>query len=189
MLRTVAIPEEHFTFSVAAASEAQKRLALAVVLGLFAIFVLLLAPLSNIQSPRLLRPGLYDGFNALIVIPWILTFPDVFVPGNLVGGLQSTPYIHFFWHAGFPTLVIAYVLLKDVPPEKRYWHGSVIGAVWFSIALTATVVFVAASIFIMGDPILPRMQRDPLHLNSQWLYLGAPTALLSVCSSSTSATA
>ena len=214
MLRTVAIPEEHFTFSVAAASEAQKRLALAVVLGLFAIFVLLLAPLSNIQTGRhdsfvpvytmamfvidaitavflfaefsivrtraLLAISSGYLFNALIVIPWILTFPDVFVPGNLVGGLQSTPYIHFFWHAGFPTLVIAYVLLKDVRPEKRYWHGSVIGAVWFSIALTATVVFVAASIFIMGDPILPRMQRDPLHLNSQWLYLGAPTALLSV---------
>ena len=214
MLRTVAVPEAHFTFSVAAASEAQKRLALVVVLGLFVIFILLLAPLSNIQTGRhdsfvpfytmamfvidaitavflfaefsivrtraLLAMSSGYLFNALIVIPWILTFPDVFVPGNLVGGLQSTPYIHFFWHAGFPTLVIAYVLLKDVPPEKRYWHGSVSGAVWFSIALTAIVVFVAASIFIIGDPILPRMQRDPLHLNSQWLYLGVPTALLSV---------
>jgi signal transduction histidine kinase len=67
-----------------------------------------------------------------------------------------------------------------VPPGKRYWHGSVIEAVWFSIALTAIVVFVAASIFIIGDPILPRMQRDPLHLNLRWLYLGVPTALLSV---------
>jgi hypothetical protein len=214
MLRSVAFPEEHFTFSVAAASEAQKRLALTVVLGLFVIFILLLGPLSNIQTGRhdsfvpvytmamfvtdaitavflfaefsivrtraLLAISSGYLFNALIVIPWILTFPDVFVPGNLVGGLQSTPYIHFFWHAGFPTLVIAYALLKDEAPEKRYWHGSVIGAVSFSIALTAIIVFVAASIFIIGDPILPRMQRDPLHLNSQWLYLGVPTALLSV---------
>jgi hypothetical protein len=52
MLRTVAVPEAHFTFSVAAASEAQKRLALVVVLGLFVIFILLLAPLSNIQTGR-----------------------------------------------------------------------------------------------------------------------------------------
>jgi signal transduction histidine kinase len=214
MLRAVSVPEEHFTFSVAAASEAQKRLALAVVLGLFVIFILLLGPLSNIQTSRYdafvpaytMAMFVTDGitavflfaefsivrtrallaissgylFNALIVIPWILTFPDVFVPGSLVGGLQSTPFIHFFWHAGFPTSVIAYALLKDGAPDKRYWRGSVIGAISFSIVLTVIVVFVAASIFIMGDPILPRMQRDPLHLNSQWLYLGVPTVLLSV---------
>ena len=205
---------EHFTFSVAAASEGQKRLALIVVLGLFAIFILVLGPLSNIQTARhdsfvpvytmamfvtdaitavflfaefsivrtraLLAISSGYLFNALIVIPWILTFPDVFVPGNLVGGLQSTPYIHFFWHAGFPILVIAYALLKGATPKKRYWHGSVVGAVSFSITLTAIVVFVAASIFILADPILPRMQRDPLTLNWQWLYLGVPTVLLSV---------
>ena len=121
MLRAVSVPEEHFTFSVAAASEAQKRLALAVVLGLFVIFILLLGPLSNIQTSRYdafvpaytMAMFVTDGitavflfaefsivrtrallaissgylFNALIVIPWILTFPDVFVPGSLVGRL------------------------------------------------------------------------------------------------------
>jgi signal transduction histidine kinase len=76
--------------------------------------------------------------------------------------------------------VIAYALLKDEAPDKRHWRGSVIGAISFSIALTAIVVFVAASIFIIGDPILPRLQRDPLHLNSQWLYFGGPIVLLSV---------
>ena len=214
MTRTTIVAEEHFTFSVEAASQAQKRFALAVLLGLFVIFFLLLGPLSNIQTGRIdafipaytMAMLVTDAitavflfaefsivrtrallviasgylFNALIVIPWILTFPDVFVPGNLIGGLQSTPYIHFFWHAGFPALVIAYALLKDADPEKRYWHGSVIRAVSFSIALTAIVVFVAALIFIISDPILPRLQRDPLHLNSRWLYLAVPTALLSV---------
>ena len=53
MLRSLAVREEHFTFSVAPASEAQKRLALAVVLGLLVIFILLLGPLSNMQcAPR-----------------------------------------------------------------------------------------------------------------------------------------
>ena len=215
MPRTTIVAEEHFTFSIEAATQAQKRFVLAVVLGLFvAPFLLLLGPFSNIQTDRvdafipayamamivtdaITAAFLFSEFsivrtrallviasgylfNAIIVIPWILTFPDVFVPGNLIGGLQSTPYIHFFWHAGFPISVIAYALIKDASPEKRYWRGSVIGAVSFSIALTSIVVLVAASIFIIGDPILPRLQRDPLQLNSQWLYLAVPTALLSV---------
>jgi hypothetical protein len=214
MLDAAAVPEKHFTFSVAPASEAQKRLVLAVVLGLFVIFILLLGPLSNIQTKRYdafvpaytMAMFVTDGitavflfaefsivrtrallaissgylFNALIVIPWILTFPDIFVPGSLVGGLQSTPYIHFFWHIGFLILVIAYALLKDEAPDKRYWRGSVIGAISLSIALTAVVVFVASSFFIIGDPILPPMQRDPLHLHSRWLYLGVTTVLLSL---------
>jgi hypothetical protein len=121
MLRAVVVPEEHFTFSVSAASETQKRLALAVVLGLFVIFILVLWPLSNFQTSRydafvpaytmamfvtdaitavfliaefsivrtraLLAISSGYLFNALIVIPWILTFPDVFVPGSLVGRL------------------------------------------------------------------------------------------------------
>ena len=141
--------------------------------------VFLFAEFSIIRTRALLVIASGYLFNAIIVIPWILTFPDVFVPGSLIGGLQSTPYIHFFWHAGFPTLVIAYALLKDADPEKRYWRGSVIRAVSFSIALTAIAVLVAASIFIMSDPILPHLQRDPLQLNSRWLYLAVPTVLLS----------
>ena len=99
--------------------------------------VFLFAEFSIVRTRALLVISSGYLFNAIIVIPWILTFPDVFVPGNLIGGLQSTPYIHFFWHAGFPTSVIAYALIKDATPEKRYWHGSVIGAVSFSIALTS----------------------------------------------------
>jgi signal transduction histidine kinase len=212
-LSSAAVAEQNFTFSSEAASQAQKRLALVVVLGLFLIFVVLLGPFSNIQPGRtqafvpaytmvifvtdavtavflfaefsivrtraLLAISSGYLFNALIVLAWYLTFPDLSVPGSLLGGLQSTPYIHFFWHAGFPVSVIVYALLKDRPPEKRYWHGSVIGAVSFSVALTAIIVFVVASIFVIGDPVLPRLQADPLHLNPQWLYLAVPIVLLS----------
>ena len=208
------VPQEHFTFSVEAASRAQKRLALLVVLGLLVVFFALLGPFSNIQTGRtdafipayamaifvtdaitavflfaeffivrtraLLAISSGYLFNALIVIPWFLTFPDVVMPGNLLGGLQSTPYIHFFWHAGFPISVIVYASLKGGPPEKPYWPGSVIGAVSVSILSTAIIVLAAALIFILSDPVLPRLQRDPLQLNSQWLYLAVPTMLLSI---------
>jgi hypothetical protein len=35
-------------------------------------------------------------FAALTVFAWALTFPGVFGPTRLLGGLQSTPYIYFF---------------------------------------------------------------------------------------------
>jgi len=52
-------------------------------------------------------------FTALVVIPWMLTFPGVFAPMGLLGaGLQSTNWLYVLWHAGFPMFVIAYALLK-----------------------------------------------------------------------------
>src|SRR4029077_10989023 len=84
-------------------------------------------------------------FNALIVIPWALTFPGVFAPSGLPGaGLPSTSWLYILWHAGFPTFVIAYALLKDCDPTRRLWQGSVRMAIVSSIAITAAIVCAAA---------------------------------------------
>src|SRR6476620_8404302 len=161
MLTTAAVvpEEEQFILSTLSPGPAQKRLALAVVLGLFAVFVLITAgPLAGV------RPGRVDAFvpayaaamfacdsitaillfaqfsilrsraalviasaylfTALILIPYILTFPGVFVPTGLLGGLQSSASIYVLWHCGFPLFVIAYTLSKDRVPAKRLWNGT-----------------------------------------------------------------
>jgi hypothetical protein len=52
-------------------------------------------------------------FTALMLIPFVLAFPGLFTPeGGLVGGMQSTSWIYFFQHAGFPLFVIGYALSK-----------------------------------------------------------------------------
>ena len=159
MKTTPAAPEEQdFVISSLSPSQAQKRLALGVVLALLVAFFITAGPLSTIQLGRIdafvpayatalfvidsitavllfaqfsiLRSrallAIASGylFTALIVIPWMLTFPGVFTPSGLLGaGLQTTNWLYILWHAGFPTFVIAYALLKDADPTKGCGGG------------------------------------------------------------------
>src|ERR1700674_2096812 len=104
--------------------------------------VLLFAQFSILRSRALLAIASGYLFTALMLIPWMLTFPGVFAPGGLLGaGLQSTSWLYTLWHAGFPMFVIAYALLKDTDPAKRLWRGSAGAAILSSVAMTAAVVW------------------------------------------------
>src|SRR3984893_19159821 len=103
--------------------------------------VLLFAQFSILRSRALLVISSGYLFTALMLIPFMLTFPGVFTPGGLLGaGLQSTNWLYTLWHAGFAMLVTAYALLKDADVAKRLWRGSVGAAILSSVALTAAVV-------------------------------------------------
>jgi signal transduction histidine kinase len=53
-------------------------------------------------------------FTAFAALSHALSFPGLFSPTGLLGaGPQTTAWLYFFWHGGFPILVIAYALLKD----------------------------------------------------------------------------
>jgi signal transduction histidine kinase len=140
--------------------------------------VLLFTQFSILRTPALLVISSGYLFTSLMLILWILTFP--FAGKGLIGGLQSPPYIYFYWHVGFPIFVIAYALTKDADPGKRFWHDKVSAAIALSAALTAAVVFVAAYLFILDDSVLPALQLDVLRSNSLWLYAGVPTLLLTI---------
>src|SRR5258708_11116327 len=97
---------------------------------------LLFAQFSILRSRALLAIASGYLYTALIVIPWMLTFPGVFSPGGLLGaGLQSTSWLYTLWHAGFAMFVIAYALLRDADPVKRLWRGPPAGAPLFSVSL------------------------------------------------------
>jgi signal transduction histidine kinase len=117
-------------------------------------------------------------FAALMPIAWILMFPGVFVPEELIGGIQSRAYIYFFWHAGFPIFVIFYALLKDAEPGKRFWHGTVSAAIALSVVLTVSIVLTLAVFFSVESSILPRVELDPLRFSPLWLYFAVPMASL-----------
>src|SRR5256886_12294689 len=86
--------------------------------------VLLFAQFSILRSRALLAIASGYLFTALIVIPWMLTFPGIFTPGGLLGAelRQSTHWLYISWHAGFPMCVIAYALLKDADPANELWQ-------------------------------------------------------------------
>jgi signal transduction histidine kinase len=53
-------------------------------------------------------------FSALMAVSHALSFPGLFSPTGLFGaGPQTTAWLYFLWHGGFPLLVIAYAMLDS----------------------------------------------------------------------------
>jgi signal transduction histidine kinase len=143
--------------------------------------VLLFAQFSILRSRALLAISSGYLFTALILVPWMLTFPGIFAPSGLLGaGLQTTAWLYIVWHAGFPTFVIAYAMLKDRDPAGRLPEGSVSVAILSSVAITASIVFAAAFLVIAGDELLPHLMLDTVHLSGLWPYAAGFASLLSL---------
>ena len=134
--------------------------------------VLLAAQFSIVRSSALAVLASGYLFAALIMIPWMLTFPGVFTPSGLLGaGLGSTQWLYNLRQLGFPTFVIAYALLKDVDPTKRLWQGSVAGGILSGVALTSALVCAATVLVTAGHSLLPRTMLDPVHGSSLLIYI------------------
>jgi signal transduction histidine kinase len=143
--------------------------------------VLLFAQFSILRSRALLAIASGYLYTALIVIPWMLTFPDVFAPGGLLGaGLQTTNWLYTLWHAGFPIFVIAYALLTDADPAKGLWQGPPGAAILSSVAVTGVVVCAVTFLVITENNLLPRTSLDPVRFSTLWLYVGGCLTLLIV---------
>ena len=143
--------------------------------------VLLFAQFSILRTRAILVVASAYLFTALILIPYVVTFPGVFVPTALVGGLQSSGWIYVLWHCGFPLFVIGYALSKGESASNRFSKDTPRAAIARSVALTAGLVSVAAFVCIAGDALLPHIMLDAARFSPQWPYLvGAPIAVASI---------
>jgi signal transduction histidine kinase len=143
--------------------------------------VLLFAQFSILRSRALLALASGYLFTALIVIPWMLTFPGVFTPGGLLAaGLHTTNWLYILWHAGFPIFVIAYSLLKNPEPTKGLWQGSMRAVILSTVAMTAALVCAGTLLATAGHALLPRTMLDPIHFSTLRLYIAGSQVLLSV---------
>jgi signal transduction histidine kinase len=144
--------------------------------------VLLFAQFSIVRSRALAVLASGYLFAALIVIPWMLTFPGVFAPGGLLGaGPYTSQWLYNTRQLGFPMFVIAYALLKDAAdPTKRLWQGSVAAGILSSVALTAALVCAATLLVTAGHALLPQTMLDPVHFAPLRLYIGGGQTGLSV---------
>jgi hypothetical protein len=144
--------------------------------------VLLFAQFSILRTRALLVLACGYVFTALIIIPFILTFPGVFQPGRgLLGGLQSSAWFYVLWHCGFSLFVFGFALLKDLDLGTPFWPGPVRSVIVLSVASTAALVAAAAFLCIAGEASLPAIMSDPLRFGPQWPYLvGAPIASLCI---------
>jgi signal transduction histidine kinase len=119
-------------------------------------------------------------FAALMVVPWMLTFPGVFAPDGLLGaGPQSANWFAILRYAGFPAFVVAYALLKDADPPQRLGEGSVGAAILSSVAITLAVVCAATVLVTAGDAYSPRIVIDRVHFSALGVYV--TTSCLILC--------
>jgi signal transduction histidine kinase len=114
------------------------------ILNDFTTSVILFGQFRILRSRALLVLASGYLFASLISIVQLLTFPDMFVAGGLLGaGPQTALWLCIFWHGGFPLIVIFYALLdasgREFASPPRIAIASalavVIGAVlacWFA---------------------------------------------------------
>jgi signal transduction histidine kinase len=141
---------------------------------------LLFAQFEITRSRALLLVACGYLFNALIVIPWMFTFPGIFAPGDMLGAdLQTAPWLSLIWRACFPLFVIAYALLNHAAPATQALRcpGLAVG----SASLTVVAAVVAVTLLTTrGIAALPPLLRDQVHLTTNWQYLSAGTVLLTL---------
>jgi PAS domain S-box-containing protein len=123
--------------------------------------ILLLAQYDLLRARPLLLLGCGYLFTAAMTISHALTFPGLFAPEGLLGaGPQSTAWLYMFWHGGFPLIVIAYALLKDVEGKAVGSRGSSCPAVSSGVAVTLATASALTLIATAGHDALPAIIVD-----------------------------
>ena len=91
----------------------------AVVLAETITAALLLAQFTIRGSAGLLVLACAYLFSAAMAVLHALSFPGLFLPAGLPGGAgQTTAWLYFLWHAGFPLAVLAYAWLPGAGDER-----------------------------------------------------------------------
>jgi signal transduction histidine kinase len=102
--------------------------ALIVVYGLTTY--LFLAQYRRIRSIPLLVLGTGSLYVTLVVLLQMMSFPNVFSPGRLVGdGPETTTWLWTFWHLGPPLFALPYAVMEGYrrPPRAQPEHVGRIG--------------------------------------------------------------
>ncbi len=141
----------------------------------------LLMALFSIQNSRaILTLAIGYLFQGLLVIPWVLTIPDVFTALGVTGNIQSTATISAIRRLSFPLFVIAYVLSshRDRVGEPQHSSGLMI-ARW--VVLTVIVAFAVSCYTIVEADKLPRLMTDTWNIAPLWQYVpGAAFGVYSI---------
>ena len=125
--------------------------------------LLLLGQFGILRARALLVLACAYLFSALMAVMHALSFPGLFAPAGLLGaGPQTTAWLYFLWHGGFPLAVIAYARMRD---DAGGSQGSAraaiawgVGATVLAVAgvtLLATAAHDALPVIMSGDRDVP----------------------------------
>lgn len=140
--------------------------------------VLLFSQFATSRSDGLLVLGAGYLFTAFMAVAHALSFPGLFAPQGVIGGGgQTTAWLYFFWHAAFPLIVLAYVLLDEAAKESlprrrtggalrlRGWWSSVTGACAVALVAVGLLTLVATG----GHDALPAIMAGNSDLPAKYV--------------------
>jgi signal transduction histidine kinase len=95
-------------------------------------------------------------FSAFMAVAHALSFPGLFLQSGLLGaGPQTTAWIYFLWHAGFPLLVIAYALTPTDARAQARVPGDPARAILACIGLVLALACGLTLFTTAGHDLLP----------------------------------
>ena len=126
--------------------------------------VLLFGQYGILRSRALLVLASAYLFSASMAVAHMLSFPGLFAQGGLFGaGPQTTAWLYFLWHAGFPLLVVVYALLNDRQRIDMPVPDGVSGRPGAEILYSAVAVLAATCAMMLvataGHDALPVIMR------------------------------
>src|SRR5258706_4675767 len=112
-------------------------------------------------------------FTALMALAHGLSFPGLFAPTGLLGsGQQTTAWLYFLWHAGFPVYVLAYARRAGASGDAIPEAGI---ATALAVALAGTLA-AAGVLFLFttaGHELLPVIMRGDSDASRKMLVAAA----------------
>ena len=119
--------------------------------------VLLLGHYSFLRTRALLVLACGYLFSALMAAAHGLSFPGLFAPGGALGaGPQTTAWLYFLWHGGFPLFVLVYVRWKAVAQSQTMpVRTAMVVAILSTAAVCAALVWFTTA----GHDALPVIMR------------------------------
>jgi signal transduction histidine kinase len=142
--------------------------------------ILLFTQFVILRSRAILVLGTGYAFAALVLIPYLLTFPSLFGSAGVIDGPLSTAWFFVIWRAGFPSFVVGYALSKDSAPGHTKSLGTVGSTIALYVTLAASLVLIAILIITLANHALPATFFEGLGSSRQYpYYVGGPVLIIS----------
>ncbi|HEX8027762.1 MAG TPA: MASE4 domain-containing protein [Vicinamibacterales bacterium] len=142
--------------------------------------VLLFTQFAILRSRGILVIAIGYAYAALMLIPYLLTFPGLFGAAGVLDGALSTAWFFILWRTGFPLFVIGYALLKNSNTGDALSRSTSGATVVLSVTFAASVVVAAVLLNVFSDAYLPAMLRDALASSTWYPYVvGGPVLVVS----------
>ena len=146
----------------------------ALVVGELITAVLLFGQFAILRSRMLLVLASGYLFNALMAVCHALSFPGLFADAGLLGaGPETTAWLYFLWHGGFPLFVAAYALLAQPEGETGRPRGGAGAAIMFSALLVLAVVSGLVAFTTAGHDALPVIMQGDRDTPAKFYVAGA----------------